>query len=165
MFQRRRVLLAIAGTLIGARFAVAQTAGEAKKWILTVDGKTANGRTFHFTRDDLLKLDAKRVSTHTPWHDGVVDFDGVPAHDLMTLVGATGEKAAIFALDDYQVDVPLADFTQYAAIFAYAKNGKPMTVEEKGPLFLVNPYDSDPQLATETYYARSIWQIARITIQ
>jgi hypothetical protein len=83
----------------------------------------------------------------------------------MTLVGATGEKATIFALDDYQVDIPLADFTQYDAVFAYAANGKPLTVEEKGPLFLVYPYDSKPQLATETYYARSIWQIARISIQ
>ena len=113
----------------------------------------------------MLKLDAKRVSTHTPWHDGVVAFDGVLARDLMTLVGAKGERAAIFALDDYQVDVPFADLTKYDAIFAYAMNGKPMTVEEKGPLFLVYPYDSDPQLATETYYARSAWQIARIKIQ
>ena len=40
-----------------------------------------------------------------------------------------------------------------------------MTVEEKGPLFLVYPYNSDPQLATKSYYSRSIWQIARITIQ
>ncbi len=165
MFQRRQVLLTITATLIGARFAVAETAREAKEVILTVDGKTAHGRTFHFTRDDLLKLGAKRISTHTPWHDGVVDFDGLPAADLMTLVGATGESAAIFALDDYQVDVPLADFAQYGAIFAYAMNGKPLIVEEKGPLFLVYPYDSKPQLATETYYARSIWQIARITIQ
>jgi len=165
MFQRRHVLLSIAATLACAGLAVAQPAGEANEWILTIDGKTANGKTFRFTRDDIVKLGAKRISTHTPWHDGVVDFDGVPARDLMALVGARGEKAAIFALDDYQVDVPLADFTQYAAIFAYAKNGKPMTVEEKGPLFLVYPYDSNPQLATETYYARSIWQIARITIQ
>ena len=165
MFQRRHVLLSIAATLAWARLAVAQPAGEANEWILTIDGKTANGKSFRFTRDDLVKLGAKRISTHTPWHDGVVDFDGVPARDLMALVGATGERATIFALDDYQVDVPLADFTQYAAIFAYAKNGTPMTVEEKGPLFLVYPYDSDPQLATESYYSRSIWQIARITIQ
>ena len=135
-----------------------------KERILTVDGKTANGRTFNFTRDDLLKLGATRVSTHTPWHDGVVDFDGVPARDLMTFVGATGQEAAIFALDGYQVEVPLEDFRQYDAIFAYAMNGKPLTVEEKGPLFLVYPYNSKPQLATETYYARSIWQIDRLTI-
>lgn len=164
MFQRRQFLLAITATLIGARFAVAETAGGANERILTVDGKTAAGRTFQFTCDDLLNLGAERVSTHTPWHDGLVDFDGVLARDLMTLVGATGENAAIFALDDYQVDVPLADFTQYDAIFAYAMNGKPLTVEEKGPLFLVYPYNSKPQLATEAYYARSIWQIARIKI-
>ena len=151
--------------LFGAGFAEAETEEEANDRILTIDGKTANGRTFRFTRDDLLRLSTKRVSTHTPWHDGVVDFDGVPAQDLMALVGANGETAKIVALDDYQVDVPLADFPQYGAIFAYAMNGRPLTVEEKGPLFLVYPYDSNPQLATETYYARSIWQIARISIK
>ncbi len=165
MFQRRQALLTIALTIIGARFAVANAAVGGKEWILTVDDKTADGRTFRFTRDDLLKLRAERVSTHTPWHDGVVDFDGVPARDLMALVGATGQRAAILALDDYRVDVPLADFTQYDAVFAYAANGKPLTIEEKGPLFLVYPYDSTPQLATETYYARSIWQIAHISIE
>jgi hypothetical protein len=164
MFQRREVLLALTATLFGARFAAAETAEETREWILSVNGKTSNGRTFRFTRDDLLRLGAKRISTHTPWHDGVVAFDGVPAHDLMTLVGATGETARIFALDDYQVDVPLMDFTRYGAIFAYAMNGRALTVEEKGPLFLVYPYDSEPQLASETYYARSIWQIAQITI-
>ena len=66
-----------------------------ESWILTIDGKTANGKSFRFTRDDLVKLGAKRISTHTPWHDGVVDFDGVPARDLMALVGATGERATI----------------------------------------------------------------------
>ena len=135
--------MGIATTIVGARFAVAETAGEAKESILTIDGKTANGKTFRFTRNDLVKLGAKRVSTHTPWHDGVVNFDGVLARDLMTFVGATGEKAAIYALDDYRADVPLSDFTQYDAIFAYAMNGKPLTVEEKGPLFLVYPYDSE----------------------
>ncbi len=165
MFHRRQVLLTIAATLVGARFASAKTAGEAKEWVLAVDGKTANGRTFNFTREDLLKLGVTRVSTHTPWHDGLIDFDGVLARDLMTVVGSRGDRATIFALDDYQVDVPLDDFTQYGAIFAYSMNGKPLTVEEKGPLFLVYPYNSRPQLATETYYARSIWQIARISIK
>ena len=61
MFQRRQVLLTITAALIGTRFAVAETAGEAKEWILTIDGKAANGRTFRFTRDDLLKLGAKRI--------------------------------------------------------------------------------------------------------
>ncbi len=165
MFQRRQVLLAIAATLFGAGFAEAETSEEANEWILTVSGKTTNGMIFRFTRNDLLRLPSKRVSTHTPWHDGVVDFDGVPAQDLMALVGANGATAKIIALDDYQVGVPLADFPQYGAIFAYAMNGKPLAIEEKGPLFLVYPYNSNPQLSTETYYARSIWQIARISIE
>ena len=164
MFQRRQVLAGFTATLFGLRFAAADASNEAREWILSVNGKTSNGETFRFTRDNLLKLNAKRISTHTPWHDGVVAFDGVPARDLMTLVGATGENARIFGLDDYQVDVPLTDFARYGAIFAYAMNDRALTVEEKGPLFLVYPYDSEPQLASETYYARSIWQIARITI-
>lgn len=164
MFQRREVLSGLASMLLSTQPAFTTNADEAREWILSVDGKTANGRAFRFTRDDLLRLGAKRISTHTPWHDGVVAFDGVPGQTLMTLVGASGETATIYALDDYRVDVPIADFARYGAIFAYAMNGRPLTIEERGPLFLVYPYDSDPELAAETYYTRSIWQITRVTV-
>ena len=40
-----------------------------------------------------------------------------------------------------------------------------MSVREKGPLWIVYPYDSNIAFQTETIYARSIWQLDRISIE
>jgi len=39
-----------------------------------------------------------------------------------------------------------------------------MSAREKGPVWLVYNYDSDPAFRTETVYSRSVWQLDRITI-
>jgi hypothetical protein len=48
-------------------------------------------------------------------------------------------------------------------MIAYARNGEPMSLREKGPFWLVYNYDADPAFRTETVYSRSIWQLDRIT--
>jgi hypothetical protein len=40
-----------------------------------------------------------------------------------------------------------------------------MTVRDKGPLFIIYPYDSNPDLKAQKYYSRSVWQIARIEVK
>ena len=42
---------------------------------------------------------------------------------------------------------------------------KPIPVREKGPLFVVYPFDSRAELRTSTYYERSIWQLKALEIQ
>jgi hypothetical protein len=40
-----------------------------------------------------------------------------------------------------------------------------MAVRDKGPLFIIYPYDSDPQLQNQTYYTRSAWQVAKLIVE
>jgi hypothetical protein len=42
---------------------------------------------------------------------------------------------------------------------AYAINDQPISVRTKGPLFVVYPFDSKPELQSNLYYERSIWQL------
>ncbi len=163
MLDRRRLIAGFAAILVGSGSASAQTAPAAP--IVVVDGKTATGAPMAFTLADLEAMGATKVVTHTPWHEGAPAFEGVLARTLMKKVGATGDRVAIAALDNYSVTVPIADFDDHGVVFAYALNGTPMSVEEQGPLFLIYPFDTEPALANETYYSRSIWQIARITIE
>jgi len=39
-----------------------------------------------------------------------------------------------------------------------------MSVREKGPLWVIYPYDSDAKFRTEVIYSRSIWQLDRLAI-
>ena len=83
---------------------------------------------------------------------------------LLDHVGAAGTKVTALALNDYSTDIPLDDFRRYDAILALKRDGAYMPVRDKGPLFIVYPYDSDPALKHQRYYSRSAWQVARLVV-
>ncbi|RYH00603.1 oxidoreductase, partial [Salipiger sp. IMCC34102] len=39
-----------------------------------------------------------------------------------------------------------------------------MQVRDKGPLWIVYPYDDTPEYRSEVIYSRSIWQLDRIEV-
>jgi hypothetical protein len=160
------IALAFAAVLASGALGRAQSvAPDSDPVILIVDGKTADGKPVSFTLAQIESMGAATITTHTPWHSGEVTFEGVPVGDLMTKVGAKGDTVNVLALDKYSVEIPLADLRKYHAVMAYKLNGKIMSIADKGPLFVVYPYDSDPDVATEKFYRRSPWQIARLTIE
>lgn len=61
----------------------------------------------------------------------------------------------ITAPNDYTTVIPLSDFKKYNVILALKVNGEYMRIRDKGPLFVVYPYDSLPELNTQIYYSRS----------
>jgi hypothetical protein len=68
-------------------------------------------------------------------------------------------------IDDYAVDIPAADFQDYDVILAYSLNGKPLPAENKGPLWLVYPFSANAGLRKDIFYARSVWQLRRLTVR
>jgi hypothetical protein len=84
---------------------------------------------------------------------------------LLEHVGAKGETADVMALNNYQTAIPVADFTTYPVILATKMDGEPMTVRNKGPLFIMYPFDAVPELQTELYLSRAAWQVRTITIK
>jgi hypothetical protein len=40
-----------------------------------------------------------------------------------------------------------------------------MPVSDKGPFFIIYPFDSFEELKNELYYSRSAWQVRSITIE
>ena len=82
----------------------------------------------------------------------------------MQTVRADGETAVAASLNDYETRIPIADFTRFGVLLALKRNGEYMPVREKGPLFIVYPYDSEPELRSQKYYSRSAWQLARLVV-
>ena len=50
-------------------------------------------------------------------------------------------------------------------IVAHKINGQPIPIRTKGPLFIVYPFDSKPELKSTTYYGRSAWQLKSMHIE
>lgn len=133
--------------------------------ILTVSGSVAEKNAGDVVHLDLAMLEAMgpvEFETSTIWTDGPQLFRGVPLAILVQVLGAEGTVMSASALNDYSVDIPLTDAVEGGPILAFAVNGAPLSVRDKGPLWVVYPYDSNSDYQAEVIYARSIWQVAKI---
>lgn len=80
-------------------------------------------------------------------------------------VGGSGQTVFVTALNDYTTEIPTADFARFGVLLALKRDGNYMPISDKGPLFIVYPYDSDPILQSQKYYSRSAWQVARMRVE
>jgi hypothetical protein len=157
-------IVALACLVAGA--AAAQPA-QSEKPILTITGKISStaAEGVVFDRAKLEALGMVSFETKTPWYKETVKFEGVPLDKLMANVGASGEKVLAIALNDYSVEIPIEDFARYHAILALKRDGEYMSVRDKGPLFVVYPFDSDSELRSQKFYSRSAWQVNRLVVK
>lgn len=165
----RAVASVLAAVILGAAQAVAgelpMPAGDP---ILVIEGDIANTNVegaAQFDRAMLESIGMESFVTETPWFTGPSKFEGVPLAKLMEMVGAKGDELEAVALNDYRATVPIADFADHGVILALKRDGEYMPVRDKGPLFIVYPYDSDPALQNQQYFARSVWQVARMVVK
>ncbi|AUU84858.1 molybdopterin-dependent oxidoreductase [Leclercia adecarboxylata] len=140
----------------------------AGKALLTLSGNIQNtnedGKAV-FDVASLEKLGMVSFQTTSPWYNGRTTFTGVPLQKLMDYVGAKGTVAKVIALNDYTTVIPLSDFKKYNVILALKVNGEYMRIRDKGPLFIVYPYDSLHELNNQIYYSRSAWQVSKMNIE
>lgn len=118
-----------------------------------------------FDQAMLQALPQVTFTTTTIWTDGPQEFTGVSLAALMRAAQMQGKVLEATAANDYAVEIPVEAWPDTAPIIAYARNGKPMTIRDKGPLWIIYPYDSDPAYRSEVIYARSIWQLDRIEVR
>jgi len=112
----------------------------------------------------LAALEPVTISTSTIWTQGVQEFTGVRLSRLLAAAGASGTVLHALALNDYAVDIPATDAVEDGPIVAYLLNGKPMPLREKGPLWIIYPFDAKNEYQSEVTYSRSIWQLDRIVV-
>src|SRR5581483_11233359 len=164
-----KILLIIAGFLFAGEASAAGAGAsvpEAKP-ILTITGKIAppgGATTLEFDRAAFEALGMVTIETKTPWYPTAVKFEGVPLEKLMSLAGASGSTVVAVALNDYSSEIPISDFAKYHPILAIKRNGEYMPVTDKGPLFVIYPFDSNAELQTLQFYARAVWQVSKLVI-
>lgn len=135
--------------------------------VLTIDGAIASqndGTRLDLDMAMLQALPRTSIQTSTPWTKGVVTFEGVRLSDLLAAAGTQGHDIRAVALNDYAVSLPATDARDDNVLVAYALDGKAIPVREKGPLWIIYPFDDRPDLKTETIYSRCIWQLRQLTI-
>jgi hypothetical protein len=166
----RRDLLSGACALTLASWLPAARAIERPKGkvILTVTGRIGLRNSeagAEFDMDMLAAMPQHTFSTKTPWYPQARKFTGPLLRDVLVSVDAQGRSLKAVAINDYKVDLPVEDTTRFPVVLARLLDDKPMPVREKGPLFIIYPFDSDETLRTERYYSRSAWQLKTLVVE
>lgn len=136
--------------------------------ILTVSGNitnTNNEGQAEFDRDMLEALGMTEYETETHWTENRQLFEGVLGSKILEAVGATGDTLTAVALNDYSTQIPLTDFADYPVLIALKQNGKYMRVRDKGPLWIIYPWEQFPELDTNDTRRKWIWQLKAFAIE
>lgn len=135
--------------------------------VLTVTGRVRHvneGPSAHLDMRMLEAIQQHTLLTHTPWFAQARRFTGPLLRDVLALAGANGSMLRLIALNDYRVDMPVDDVQRHDVLLARLIDDKPMTVRDKGPLFVIYPFDAKPELRSAVYYSRSAWQLRSIEV-
>ena len=147
--------------------ASAPVRAEAGPVVLVISGRVQRpnaGLRAQFTMAALERLPQTSFTTRTPWYADARHFTGPLLRDVLGAAGAHGSVLRVSALNDYRVDVPFEDAQHHDLILARLIDGQPMAVRDKGPLFMIYPFDADPGLRSAVYYNRSVWQLKSIEV-
>jgi hypothetical protein len=139
--------------------------------VLTVSGLSAETAdqqgSVTFSMDMLRALPAQSFTTSTIWTEGPHDFVGVSLSALLASLPPSEMPAShlnAIAENDYAVAMPLPKADDPYPIIAYEMDQAAMSLRNKGPLWIVYPYDSDRKYQTETTYSQSVWQLVKIEL-
>lgn len=135
--------------------------------ILEVNGAITNSNADGEAIFDLEMLDAlpQRITkATTPWYTGEHEFSGVIIRDLLDYLGASGDSVTFSALNDYASEIPMEELKKLPVILATRVDGQELSVRDKGPLFVIYPFDLDSTLYNEVIFGRSVWQVGSVTV-
>jgi hypothetical protein len=151
-------LLASLGTTL-----LFMTAALAEDTILTVRNVT-EGRSVSFSYDDLLELPQTEFHTGTIWTSEVNGYSGPSLAAVLDAAKMPYADMRIYAINDYNIDFPAEKIAADAPILTIQVNGEPFSVREKGPIWLLFPFDDHDDYRTEDNFALSVWQLLQIDV-
>ncbi|MBI5259941.1 MAG: hypothetical protein HY855_25800 [Burkholderiales bacterium] len=162
-------LAALGGVVTRPAFALEAPEGQV---VLTLSGRVRSpnlqvqGEALaQFDMAMLERLPQQSYSTRTPWYSQPRKFTGPLLRDVLAAAMATGGSLRATALNDYRVDIPFDDVQRYDVLLARLLDDKPMSVRDKGPLFIIYPFDAHTALRKALYYTRCAWQLKSIEVQ
>jgi len=89
---------------------------------------------------------------------------GPSLHTILDAAGAEPARLRIYAINDYNVEFPAEKITETTPILANRIDGESFSVRQKGPLWVIFPFDQNPEFQSEEIFALSVWQVKRIDV-
>ena len=135
--------------------------------ILTVvglDRERFPGGEVLFDVDMLRALGEVEMTTSSIWTDGPHVYTGISLKTLAAALEIENDLLKLHALNDYAIEFPASEAYDEGPILAYLTDGAQMSVRDKGPIWLIYPFDTNIKYRTDIAFSRSIWQLDRIEV-
>jgi len=156
-------ILMLAFTLIAGGIA---TAKEVESKVLLTIHLSDGGDSIELTDEDLMKMDRQSFTTTTLWTEEPHEFSGPSLHHVLQQVGADPDFAIdLIAANDYKATLDPDVFSETYPIVANRIDGRPFTIREKGPLWVMFPFDQEDEYKSEVYFGAAVWQLTKIELR
>ncbi|PWG17953.1 oxidoreductase [Salibaculum griseiflavum] len=117
------------------------------------------------TDADLLAMDQKSFVTSTLWTSEEHSFSGPSLRQVLEQVGADPSvPVRLVAANDYAVTLDPEMIDDDYPIIANRLDGETFSIREKGPLWVMYPFDQDSRYKTELHYSLSVWQLTEVRL-
>ncbi len=113
----------------------------------------------------LAEIGEASFHTSTIWTEGTKKFTGTPLKALLDRLQVTAGSLRAIALNDYHADIPVETIDAEAPLLVWAVDGDRLTVRNRGPLWIVYPYDLSDKYRSDQIFSRSVWQLNRIEVR
>lgn len=139
---------------------------EAERTVLIVAVKGQPPLLRHYRLRDLGALPQTQWRAMLPDESQVSEWQGVRLSTLLAgFERADTQHLRVEALNDYSTLIPLGELDAFEPILAYRRDGHSIGIAERGPLFVIYPMVDHPELRTQVYFNRTVWQVSRITLE
>lgn len=138
--------------------------------VLTVSGAISvknDGDNLLLDMATLEKFGLVKYEVSDPWLNAKNTYTGVLMSDFLKFVGASSSATTVSltALDDYQVDIAIADIQKWPILLATQNNGAYMTIDNNGPTRIIFPYDTYSDIDQVAYKDLWVWNIKTVEIR
>ncbi|MEN3794170.1 hypothetical protein ABDX79_15860 [Fulvimarina sp. MAC3] len=114
------------------------------------------------TQQELAALPQKSILTKTPWHGEPTRFTGPTIDDLLGDDVDPSDDLYLTAVNDYLATGTVSFFRDSGAVFAIKENDAFLSIDNKGPVFIVFPFSEHPEMNNQMHYSRCVWQLVEI---
>ncbi|KJY81941.1 hypothetical protein TW81_16465 [Vibrio galatheae] len=166
--MRKTVFLSIVGLfcLVSfAAFAITAPTGDPILWVSGNITQTNSDQGAIFDRAMIDKLEHGSITTNNHVVEDVVEYTGPRLESLLDYVGAFGDSIKVIAWDDYIITISRDVIRKYDVLLATDEAGQRMTIDGKGPFFVVFPFADHAELRNDLYYSLSAWQVKEIIVE
>ncbi|MCU0912791.1 MAG: oxidoreductase [Rhodobacteraceae bacterium] len=163
-----RLIRALAVAALSALFTLPAAAGQpadlgtpTSPVILTIHSQ---GTQIDLDRAMIERAGWQTIRTMTPFTDGEQEFSGIALSRLIEVVGGDGTVIEAVALNDYRVEIPAEHAEAYGVFLALDRNGEPMRIRDKGPIWVIYPHD-EVLAAPERFDRFMVWQLRELSFR